>query len=161
MLVLQISSFTDRHELANFSMKNYIGSKTLTKNQVAQRWYGVAAIFILLTLLFFWNPVQFSLTNCRFHEITGISCPTCGLSRSLHAVAHFQFWDAIQFHLMGPIIFLIIMVLFIKLLVEAVSGERYQKISLSDKSKPLLIIFFSTWFVFALIRFLWELSLKI
>lgn len=31
---------------------------------------------------------------CVFHEITGLFCPGCGITRALHALVHFDLWRA-------------------------------------------------------------------
>ena len=49
---------------------------------------------------------------CIFHRLTGLPCPGCGLSRSLVAFAHFEWHQALAFHLFGPLFFLVCLLVF-------------------------------------------------
>ena len=33
--------------------------------------------------------------SCVFHDLTGWYCPGCGITRALHALAHFDLWRAL------------------------------------------------------------------
>ena len=39
---------------------------------------------------------------CVFHRLTGLPCPTCGLTRSWSALLHGHLAEALQYHLLGP-----------------------------------------------------------
>ncbi len=43
----------------------------------------------------------FGISICFFHNITGLPCPGCGLTRSVAAVLHLHFWEAMRFHPLG------------------------------------------------------------
>ena len=108
-------------------------------------------------LSIFWNPEKVILPPCYFHKITGLSCPTCGLTRSFHAVSHLRFQEAFQLHLMGPVIYFALVFLSLKFLFEIVSGKEIQ-----IKVNPLLLkitlfVFLCLWLEFWLIRLLNEL----
>ena len=45
---------------------------------------------------------------CLFRNITGIACPGCGMTRSLIATGHLHFEDALTFHPLGPVVFVIL-----------------------------------------------------
>jgi hypothetical protein len=40
---------------------------------------------------------------CLFRRITGVPCPSCGLTRSWQAAGHGRLRDAIAFHPLGPL----------------------------------------------------------
>jgi len=40
---------------------------------------------------------------CPFRRLTGLPCPTCGLSRSWSAVLHGRLGDSVAFHPLGPL----------------------------------------------------------
>jgi hypothetical protein len=61
---------------------------------------------------------------CLFHEITGVSCMTCGLTRSLDAVSHGHIVAAMQFHLLGPFLLAGLLAVCIICSVEALTGRR-------------------------------------
>lgn len=39
---------------------------------------------------------------CTFHAMTGLPCPTCGITRSFAATAHGHLVEAFRYHLFGP-----------------------------------------------------------
>jgi hypothetical protein len=45
--------------------------------------------------------------TCIFRNVTGIPCPGCGLTRSFVHLAHGNFMKALEFHLMGPVLFVL------------------------------------------------------
>jgi hypothetical protein len=45
------------------------------------------------------------LLQCPILHLTGIPCPTCGMTRSFMAIAQGDFGLAVQHHLLGPIVF--------------------------------------------------------
>ena len=47
---------------------------------------------------------------CLFRNITGITCPGCGMTRSLISTAHLHFEDAVVFHPLGPPVLLLLIV---------------------------------------------------
>lgn len=120
------------------------------------------AIFLSILILgfllsIFWNPEKVNLLPCYFHKITGFSCPTCGLTRSFHAVSHLHFQEAFQLHLMGPVIYFALVFLFLKFLFEIVSGKEIQiKVNLVI-TRIILFVFLGLWLGFWLIRLLNEL----
>lgn len=67
--------------------------------RIAWRWLlaaacaGVAAVWLLRT--FDPNVAGSFFPPCPFHEITGLFCPGCGITRALHALAHFDLWRAL------------------------------------------------------------------
>lgn len=42
---------------------------------------------------------------CAFHAMTGLPCPTCGMTRSFAATAHGQLGLAFHYHAFGPFAF--------------------------------------------------------
>ncbi len=42
---------------------------------------------------------------CPFHNVTGVPCPGCGLTRSFVCLAHGQIAAAFEFHPLGPLLF--------------------------------------------------------
>ena len=50
---------------------------------------------------------SFSPLFCPLHRFLGLHCPTCGLTRSLLAAWNFDFSLALQYHFLGPVLFLL------------------------------------------------------
>lgn len=43
--------------------------------------------------------------SCPVHEIAGVACPFCGMTRSFVALAHGELGAALRFHPAGPLLF--------------------------------------------------------
>ena len=85
----------------------------------------LAALLLLgFVILYFVPPANLPLPACTFHSITGHSCLTCGMTRSLHAIAHGEWAASIHHHVFGPPVLLGMLLLFILFTAEAISGKR-------------------------------------
>ncbi len=56
-------------------------------------------------LLYFFDANHIPLFPCLFHKITGFYCPGCGISRSILALLHFQFYQAFRYNMLGFLFF--------------------------------------------------------
>ena len=61
---------------------------------------GVAATGLVLVL---GNAFGLSLWTCVFHEVTGLPCPGCGLTRGMTAFARGDVQQALQWHPFTPV----------------------------------------------------------
>ena len=117
----------------------------------------LAAVFLGLILFpFIISPAPAGIITCKFHQITGHSCPTCGMTRSLVALTHFNLKEAFLYHLFGPLVYIIFLVSFIALLTEIITGR---KIVLGIKPLTIRVIigiFFSLWIIFWIVRLVGE-----
>ena len=117
-------------------------------------------IFFILSLLFvtaFIDPGKTSLLSCQFKQLTGHSCPTCGMTRSFHTFSHFSFRESFGFHLMGPVIYVAMLFVLIKYSIEiAVRKELKIKVN-PGVTRFIVVLFFFTFFCFWIIRFINEL----
>jgi hypothetical protein len=110
------------------------------------------SLFTILILSIFINPEKANFLICYFQELTGHTCPTCGLSHSFYAVSHLHLMESFKFHLMGPIIFLIILFFLLKFLLE-ISTQKNLKIRLNPNIiKITLLVFSFSWLSFWIIR---------
>jgi hypothetical protein len=65
-------------------------------------WWGLLALAGAAGMAIptrFWSGLP---DLCLFHRLTGLPCPTCGLTRSWSALLHGQWTDACRFHALGP-----------------------------------------------------------
>jgi hypothetical protein len=69
-------------------------------------------------------PARLPLPECVFHSITGYSCMTCGMTRSLHSAAHGQLAESARLHLFGPLVFFGLICCFLLFAAEAISGKN-------------------------------------
>jgi len=100
--------------------------KTSFSNLILNKAFGASIILIILIVSIFWNPEKGNLVPCFFREITGHSCPSCGLSRSFFVMSHLHILESFKFHLMGPIIYVSILLLFLKFSIELVTKKEIQ-----------------------------------
>jgi len=88
---------------------------------------GYAAVALCLALV----PVHLALlrltgipflVNCTFHELTGLPCMFCGLTRSVQALLRGDVAASLRWHALGPIIFICIAVFGAGCLLAALTG---------------------------------------
>ena len=139
------------------------GSEEMMRFSPADRRIRIflAAVFLGLILFpFIISPAPAGIITCKFHQITGHSCPTCGMTRSLVALTHLHLKEAFLYHLFGPLVYIIFLVSFIALLTEIITGRK-----IGVGIKPLTIriaigIFFSLWIVFWIVRLVGEFNIS-
>ncbi len=61
---------------------------------------------------------------CPFYLLTGHPCPGCGMGRSFCAVTQGDLWEALRYHLLGPFVYLMFLVILIRYSVELYLGRR-------------------------------------
>jgi len=81
---------------------------------------GSAATFIIITGIILFcivmKPIENPLfTICLFKLITGIDCPTCGITRSLIYLFHGDITNAVRMNPLGIPVFVLLLYQFIKL----------------------------------------------
>lgn len=130
---------------------------TLTKDK---KIINLSLGFILAVILggsYLLNPEEFNFTACFFHQKTGLSCPTCGLSRAFFSFSHLQIYDAFQFHLFGPLLYLSLLLLLSKWIVEIISNKEVLfKINPKFRKQTIFLLIFA-WLSFFVIRLTYEL----
>ncbi len=90
-------------------MKKLLKFNKLLPNQRASCWLeliSAGAIFLGVLVLRFTPAGGYFF--CVFHKITGLPCVFCGMTRSLQKCIFGNFSDALNYHLFGPALFLII-----------------------------------------------------
>ena len=133
-----------------YSKTQFPANRILAKSLVAS-----ALLFILLASLFL-NPEKFSLVACIFRENTGYSCPSCGLSRSFYAMSHLNLLESFGFHLMGPILYLGLVIQFLKYSFEVVTRREIRIKIKPFMTKISIALFLCLWMGFSVIRFFSE-----
>src|SRR5215471_6370463 len=73
---------------------------------------GLLAVF--LTSVFLRLPATDYFTICGFKNVTGLPCPGCGLTHSFCAFAKGNLSAAFAFNLLGPPLFLSLLVLWVR-----------------------------------------------
>ncbi len=112
-------------ELCQSLHQKISNSLILSKRQRLNRW---AIIGLCSTPLFgafcYRYGYRLSLLKCPLKSLTGLPCPTCGMTRAFVAIAQGNFRAAVEYHLFGPGIFLIFLALIIFLLWELKSNKN-------------------------------------
>lgn len=120
--------------------------------------FSIAGILFLIILVsVYYDPVNYKIADCSFKHIAGLSCPGCGLTRSFHAGANFHIAQAFAFHLMGPFFLLGFIFLFIKYLIESITGKTIQLEIKRAVIKTVLLIIGITWAGFWISRMIYEI----
>ncbi|MES2923274.1 MAG: DUF2752 domain-containing protein [Verrucomicrobiota bacterium] len=66
---------------------------------------GLIALGVAGFLLYQWGPFgQLWLPGCLFHQLTGLNCPGCGMTRAAHATLHGRPGEAFRFNPVGMIL---------------------------------------------------------
>lgn len=76
---------------------------------------------------------------CLFNRLTGLPCLTCGLTRSFSLTVHGEIWSAFEMHLLGPPLFLLLVISGVYLVTAVCSGSRIN-ISLTQGEKKIAFI---------------------
>ncbi len=64
---------------------------------------GALAAAVSAGLLYQYGPAAGWLPECLFHRWTGLLCPSCGMTRGVHAALHGRFLDALRFNPLGMV----------------------------------------------------------
>jgi hypothetical protein len=62
-------------------------------------------------------------TLCLLKRLTGLPCPTCGMTRSFCAVSRGEFAAAFQYHLLGPVLYAMLALVMIRSAAAAAWGR--------------------------------------
>ena len=83
------------------------------------RWGFLGATATPLGGAFLYNQgYQIPFLGCPIRHLTGIPCPTCGMTRSFMAIARGDLHQAVAYHLFSPLVFLFFVVAAIHLALE-------------------------------------------
>jgi Protein of unknown function (DUF2752) len=97
----------------------------LSKRQRLKRWTILGLCSAPLLGSFFYRyGHRLPFLGCPLRSLTGIPCPTCGMTRSFVAIAQGNFDAAIKYHLFGPAIFLLFLAMALSLLWELKTNKN-------------------------------------
>lgn len=133
----------------------------LSKRSLMMRWFALSLLASPLIGAFFYSYSPFSSPFfCPFKALTGIPCPSCGLTRSFLAIAQGNFAQAIDDHLFGLLIFSSLLIGVIHLALEIVKKQKISSVfSRFVTQKNNLILILITFSIYYLVR-LYNLELS-
>ncbi len=137
-------------------MIRIFNNKILSSKKIIQKRIWAAILLGVIGLAFLINPTDTNFITCQFKELTGHSCPTCGMSRSIHSASHLQIIDSILFHPIGTILFFGFIILFFKFSFEAVTKNEIQFKVDGFLIKIFCISIVIFWIWFWIIRLIFE-----
>jgi len=90
--------------------------------------------------------------SCPFHELTGVSCLSCGMTRSIAALGNGDLTSALGFHPFGPVLMLAMALSAFGLLAEALSGQEILARVLGSRWRWGAIVVGALWLIFGVVR---------
>ncbi|GEM_PF-1492535 len=117
----------------------------------------VLGILVLFLLFPFMTQSGRTPWVCVFHETTGLSCPMCGMSRSLWALTHFHIKEAFEFHIFGPVIYLTAVGSLFCILYDLVLGKSISRKIYRNIRKfifPVVILWILYWLVRMILEYI-------
>lgn len=154
------SGYADRKGPDTALLSKPCFSRELTKKQISFRAVSVLCLLTIFLLARFRAPEQILFPPCMFKTITGLSCFTCGMTHSFHALAQGQIIESFRYHLMGPFLFLVFAFLLLKWTVELIK-RRLIRIEVDrTAAKITAILFFSIWVGFWVVRLIHETGMR-
>ena len=100
-------------------------------------------LFLLLLLYFYLNYYMSFSIPCLFHELTGLYCPRCGITRMIFSILQFDFYQAFRWNIF----------LFILIPIFLGYGIVYYVDWIFDKTPPVLPNWFWNILLFSAILF--------
>ena len=82
-------------------------------------------IFFIFLLFFFLLIVLKFKIPCLFKEIFSISCPGCGLTRSINALLDFNFKSSLYYNILGIPLFIILGITYFLIVLDIIKKENY------------------------------------
>lgn len=102
------------------------------------------------------SPAALPFSGCVFHSLTGHSCMTCGITRSLNSISHGDLVASIRYHLFGPVVFLGMLFAVVAFTTEAVSGEKVTLRFRREIWRPVFAAAAIAWLVYWVVRLIAE-----
>src|SRR5512133_801429 len=137
-----------------------------TRKTAAERWLshtGVVAAWAGLSLAFVCAPHSFGASICWWQNTIGVSCPGCGITRSLSCGIRGRFGESLHYHPMGP--FILVLFVFIALFSVSPKGLRLKISHFIDRNAQLFnaayVSFIVVFIGFGIWRAGWESAVRL
>jgi hypothetical protein len=78
-----------------------------TRTPARRAWLALVGLTLMFGIALLWRPADApEWVLCPFRALTGHPCPGCGMTRAFCALAHLEFWRAVKFNALSPVLFL-------------------------------------------------------
>ncbi len=139
-------------------MTGFDFSGPISGKQVIHRIIAASAICLIFVVSVSATPEQLPLPVCLFKKLTGYSCPSCGMTHSFHAFAVGRPGPAFHYNRMGPFLFVLLMLLFLKLSLELVTQREIRMRRPKIPLRIACLLISGLWMAFWAVRFSSELE---
>ncbi len=113
--------------------------KNFGKNFDLFQIWGIISIVLFLVARFF-PFFKYNIPLCTFRRVTGIPCPTCGMTTSFVFLTHFQILDGFYASPLGTLVFIFSFLCVIYLFLTIIFKLPKIKIVMSRKEKSIFMI---------------------
>lgn len=108
--------------------------------------HRIKNIRILVILTLFLLMIEFIPVTCLFKQVTGISCPSCGMTRAFHCILNLDIIGAFHYNILSIPLFAFISISIIIMTYEIIAN-RFEYIPkllniLSNKIVLIIILLF-------------------
>lgn len=117
-----------------------------------------AALLLFAGIPWLMPPQESPFSPCLFRELTGVSCLTCGLTRSLHATVHADVLAGFGFHFFGPLLAAGLIFGAAVSFGEAATGTRMAAFGTPRGRKRALYGFLIAWLIYGVGRAVMQLA---
>jgi hypothetical protein len=104
-----------------------IETESFRRPLVANGWAGLSALVLFIACALPMPGPDGSIAHlpsvCLFHDLTGLPCPGCGLTRSFVCLAHGQFAQSLRYHPLGAALFAFMLATVVYAVVERVRPD--------------------------------------
>ncbi len=102
--------------------------ETLTTREKRGRWAALAALSAGFVATFLLNPIAplGGVKMCGFLKLTGLPCPTCGMTRAMCCISHGLFEESLYFNYMGFAVYGAALVCVGVLATELAAGRQFR-----------------------------------
>ncbi|MBI9071587.1 MAG: DUF2752 domain-containing protein [Melioribacteraceae bacterium] len=116
----------------------------------------ILLVTILVILAKNYSGSLLNISECKFKVITGLSCPTCGMTRAFLAFLDLDIFSSLGYHLLAPFFFAFAIFIILKYFAELLIFKEINIISKWNLKPKLLILTFVSLISFWIIRIVSE-----
>ena len=119
-------------------VKDIMWLKTFADPSVRIVQLRIAAIVGIFAVAPFWAQHGFGI--CIFHEMTGLECPLCGMTRAFYAISHGHFGQAIHLNALSLVLYFSLAVLLMRDSLQLLAGVRIPTPALLRRQRPVVYL---------------------